>query len=127
MKLKKSSHLSTFYQDSFIKVEAFICKPYFNRRNFTYSIKVHSPFLNWHYINDMITNVKNRENSGEILWECDYSFLTSGILPYYFHTAHNSRWVITPEFNHLENNHPDYTIFEIHTNPYNAEIYAVWD
>lgn len=73
----------------------------------------------------MITNVNTRENRGEKLWECDYSFITSGILPYYYHSTVNSHWVITPEYNYLENNHPDYTIFNITTNPYTEEIYAV--
>ena len=49
----------------------------------------------------------------------------SGILPYYYHTAKRTNSVITPEFNYLENRHPDYTIFLITTNPYKAEIWAV--
>lgn len=96
-----------------------------SKRTFTYSIKVHSLFTDWPYINYMIDDVRNRENSGETLWECDYSFITSGILPYYFHTSRNTQWVITPEYNYLEGNHPDYTIFNINTNPYKSEIYAV--
>lgn len=46
-------------------------------------------------------------------------------MPYYFHNARNSIWVITPEYNHLEGNHADYTIFSIETNPFSANIYAV--
>lgn len=49
----------------------------------------------------------------------------SAILPYYFHTTGHTIWVITPEYNHLEGNHPDYTIFSIDTNPFIKEIYAV--
>lgn len=49
----------------------------------------------------------------------------SAILPYYFHTSRNTNWVITPEFNYLEGNHPYYTIFSIFTNPYKRETYAI--
>ena len=96
-----------------------------NKRSFTNSIKVHSPFLDWPHINDIITNINTRMVRGEILWECDYSLLTSAILPYYFHNTENSTWVITPEYNHLEQNHPYYTIFSITRNPYNPEIHVV--
>ena len=82
-------------------------------------------FLDWPHIFDIITYIKNREDSGEVLWECDYSFITSALLPYYFHHTHNTTWVITPEYNHLENNHPDYTIFSITRNPFRAKIHAV--
>lgn len=96
-----------------------------NKRSFTTSTKRSSPFMNWPYINDMIKNTRDKELNKEVLWECDYSFIMSALLPYYFHTAANSSWVITPEFNYLEGNHPDYTIFNIYSNPYYAEIYTV--
>lgn len=59
------------------------------------------------------------------LWECDYSRITSAILPYYFHVTPHNNWVITPEFNYLENNHPDYTIFKVLDNPFRYKIHAV--
>lgn len=64
----------------------------------------------------MIEEIVNRENSGEILWEGDYSRLFSAIIPYYFHVTHNTSWVITPEFNYRENIHPDYTVFLVNNN-----------
>lgn len=82
-------------------------------------------FLDWPHIWEIITNVRHRENSGEILWECDYSCITSAILPYYFPVTTNNIWVITPEYNHLEGNHPDYTIFKVNNYPFKLEIYAV--
>lgn len=90
-------------------------------------IKPHTlqSFLDWPHIWDIITHIKDRENSGEVLWECDYSFVTSALLPYYFRHTQNTTWVITPEYNHLEANHPDYTIFTITRNPFNKEIFAV--
>jgi hypothetical protein len=82
-------------------------------------------FSDWPHIRDIIYNIRNRETKGEVLLECDYSFLTSALLPYYFHRTRNTTWVITPEYNYLENNHPDYTIFSITRNPYKAKIHAV--
>lgn len=73
----------------------------------------------------MILDVKKRVDNKETFWECDYSFIISGILPYYYHTSVRSALIITPEFNYLENNHPDYTIFKISTNPYKRDIHAV--
>lgn len=96
-----------------------------NKRSFTTSIKRSSPFINWHYVNDIIKDTRDEELRGRVLWECDYSFIMSALLPYYFHTTVNSSWVITPEFNYLEGNHPDYTIFNILRNPYYAEINVV--
>lgn len=58
------------------------------------------------------------------MWECDYSLVTSAILPYYFYVTYN-KLVITPEYNHLENNHPDYTIFKVLDNPFRLQIHAV--
>ena len=74
----------------------------------------------------MIDSVNDKENNKGAL-ECDYSFIASGILPYYFHTTRNESWVITPEFNSKEAYHPDYTIFSITTNPYKAEVYGVME
>lgn len=107
-----------------------LCKPFFNKPHhnkprYSSHIKSNSVFLDWPHINDMILDVKQRIDNNEILWECDYSFIISGILPYYYHTTVRSAWVITPEFNHLEGNHPDYTIFNISTNPYTRYILAV--
>lgn len=59
------------------------------------------------------------------LWECDYSCITSAILPYYFHVTHDNAWVITPKYNHLEANHPDYTIFRVMANPTKLHIHAL--
>lgn len=75
----------------------------------------------------MIQDLKMRERDPNVpnLWECDYSRITSAILPYYFHVTHVNKWVITPEFNYLENNHPDYTIFKINNNPFGLRIHVV--
>lgn len=67
-------------------------------------------FLDWPHIWKMIIDVRDRENK-EVLRECDYSRITSAILPYYFHVSQHKAWVITPEFNYLEDRYPDYTIF----------------
>ena len=88
---------------------------------------MYTPLTDWPHIKDIIFDIKNREArlpaklAGEILWECDYSYLTSAILPYYFHRTLHNTWVITPEFNYMEGNHPDYTIFNLTRNPYNRE------
>lgn len=86
-----------------------------------------SSFTDWPHISYMIEDLvrKERDPNYPNLWECDYSRITSAILPYYFHvTAHNT-WVITPEFNYMEDNHPDYTLFKVYINPYRIEIHAV--
>lgn len=84
-----------------------------------------SVFVFWPYTNHMINDVKNRENNGETLWECDYSRLMSAILPYYFHVTHNRAWVITPEFNTAENVKPDYTVYFVMNNPFFLYPYLV--
>lgn len=96
-----------------------------NKRSFTSSIKISSPFIDWPYINDIIKDTRDKELRGEVLWECDYSFVMGALLPYYYHTTANTSWVIVPEFNYLQGNHPDYTIFNISRNPYSAKIHAV--
>lgn len=57
--------------------------------------------------------------------ECGYSFITSGVLAYFFHRTQNRTGVITPEFNYQEAHKPDYTISSITRNPYLARIHAV--
>lgn len=115
------------FKGTFIKGQTFRVKSLVNKRNFSTSLKKCSAFIDWPHINQIINNIKRRENNGEVLWECDYSFLTSAILPYYFHRTAHTTWVITPEFNYLEGNHPDYTIFLIPTGNwrYTAVIHAV--
>ncbi len=74
----------------------------------------------------MIDDLRNKDQN--VLWECDYSCITSAILPYYFHVTHNNAWVITPEYNYLEANQPDYTIFKVNkvnNNTYKLQIHAV--
>lgn len=84
-------------------------------------------FTDWPHILNMIEEVTRKEqNRNEPnLWECDYSRITSAILPYYFHVTHNKAWVITPELNYLENNHPDYTIFKVSNNCFNLQVHVV--
>jgi len=82
------------------------------RRSFSTSSKVNSVFTDWPHIRRSIKIISDREIYDKRLWECDYSFLTSAILPYYFPSTQHSAWIITPEFNYLEGNHPDYTIFK---------------
>lgn len=105
--------------------KSFFNKPPHNKPRFTSHIKSNSVFLDWPHINDMILDVKKRIDNKEILWECDDYFIISGILPYYYHTSVRPAWVITPEFNYLESNHPNYTIFNISTNPYRRDIHVV--
>lgn len=45
------------------------------------------------------------------LWECDYSRITSVLLPFYFRYEDN--WCISPEWVATENHRPDYTVFEV--------------
>ena len=90
------------------------------------SIQLQSSFMNWPHIWPIITDLKRREDYNERLYECDYSLITSAILPYYFHVARNTAWVITPEFNFLEDNHPDYTIFFVNRdNNYALDVHIV--
>jgi hypothetical protein len=64
----------------------------------------------WPHIRGLITQTLQDENHST-LRECDYSRVTSAILPFYFHVARHDVWIITPEFNYLEAYHPDYTVF----------------
>ena len=90
------------------------------------SIQLQSSFMDWPHIWPIITDLKQRENNKENLYECDYSLITSVILPYYFHVGRNTTWVITPEYNYLEANHPDYTIFSVNRhNNYTLDVHVV--
>ena len=84
---------------------------YINKRNFSTSSKVNSVFNDWPHIQSIIKILSDKEEKKPDLWECDYSFLTSAILPYYFHISSHTTWIVTPEFNHTEGNLADYTIF----------------
>ena len=82
-----------------------------------------SSFTDWPHIRNMIEDLSRKDQKK--LWECDYSCITSAILPYYFHVTHNNQWVITPKFNYLEGNHPDYTIFKVINHPFKLQIHAI--
>ena len=83
-----------------------------------------SVFLNWGFFRMMIRDVAHKETQ-EIIWEGDYSRLTSVLLAYYFHVTRNRYWVIAPEFNKREDVTPDYTIFLVALNPYNVFSHVV--
>ncbi len=62
-------------------------------------------------IHAMISNLKYKERRNEPLLECDYSRITSVLLPYYFSFSNN--WCISPEWVATERDRPDYTVFWI--------------
>ena len=95
-----------------------------HKTKFCTHIKSNSVFTDWPYVNNMMREVLCKELRDEAQ-EFDYSFIVSGILPYYFHTTVRSSWVITPEVLIRECHRPDYTIFKIKTDPYKCDIRAV--
>lgn len=97
-------------------------KSYIPRRNFSTSLKVNRSFTDWPPMLSIIDDISDKERRGVNLWECDYSILTSAILAYYFHSRPGSSWLLVPEYNHTEGNHPDYTIFLL-SNPAPPIIY----
>jgi len=62
-------------------------------------------------ISAMINNLKAKVRDKRPLLECDYSRITSVILPYFFPYSRN--WCISPEWVATENHKPDYTVFTV--------------
>lgn len=90
-------------------------KIYINKRNFSTSSKINSAYTDWPHIPQLIEIIEedeeNKKREGIDLRECDYSVITSAILPYYFYPTPRATWIITPEYVLPENHKPDYTIF----------------
>lgn len=81
---------------------------------------VESTFWSIPIIRTLIDDLHQKELRDPNLRECDYSRITSVILPYYF--VYWTKWCIAPEFNYREAVHPDYTVFEIITDSSSTNI-----
>lgn len=90
-------------------------------------------FLNLPFINNIITDIKAVEAISKP-WECDYAVLSAALFAIYFPLDWTPsplpayQWVIVPEYNHLERNHPDFTLFKVgNNNPSAIDIHAVFE
>lgn len=81
---------------------------------------VESTFWSIPIIRTLIDDLHQKELRNTNLRECDYSRITSVILPYYF--VYWTKWCIAPEFNYREAVHSDYTVFEIITDSSSTSI-----
>ena len=121
----KNSTNKSYINPKYISTYSPMLGKFYNKRTFSTTFKRSRRFYDSPSILGMIKDISTKEKELDNLWECDYSFITSAILPCYFDQTYTS-WVITPEFNYLEGNQPDYTIFEINIHPsYRAEIHTV--
>jgi hypothetical protein len=93
--------------------------------NFDFELNHASYFLIPH-IRGLMGDIRNRENY-DTLWEYEYSRVIAAILDFYFHSTNNNNWVIAPEYNIGENHNPDYTIFNIHLNPFRDQLIGCFE
>lgn len=82
------------------------------------NLPLESSFLDKAIICAMINNLKSKEKGKQHILECDYSRITSVLLPFYF--PYTDNWCISPEWVANENHRPDYTVFEVCLVPGNS-------